>query len=144
MAIGIRDTTEKGKEGKREPDHSLPKQQETPLMTEFAKWDEPANSPITSEQSHEVAANWKDTTQLSNALDAMAFQYEGLQEQLYAADKQVSALHDALYEQIPDGAGRDAVNVEIWKCHDILRAALGVEGTPLPNVDDHPRYDGDK
>jgi hypothetical protein len=37
-----------------------------------ARWDETRDSSITPEQAHEVAANWRDTTQLSNALDACA------------------------------------------------------------------------
>jgi hypothetical protein len=47
-----------------------------------ALWDEPPNAQITPEQAHEVAANWKDTTQLSNALDAMAYECGRLREQL--------------------------------------------------------------
>lgn len=38
----------------------------------YATWDEPPDAPITVEQARAVAANWRDTTQLSNALDAMA------------------------------------------------------------------------
>lgn len=44
----------------------------------YAKWDNPARALITVKEAHEVAAQWKDTTQLSNALDAMAFVAEDI------------------------------------------------------------------
>jgi len=61
---------------------------------------------------------------------------EHLRAALKAADTQVSSLHDALYEQIANGTGRDVVNAEIWKCHDILRVALGgADGEIRPATD---------
>lgn len=95
-------------------------------------WDGCHDDPISPGDAHAVAAGWANTTQLSNALDAAAFEIERLRETLRdeiamaeQTEKTLRNLHanwrDIVDESDPDG-GPLIENILYWLIEDVGQA----------------------
>jgi hypothetical protein len=101
--------------------------QDTEAIGAACKWDGTSHDPISTEQAHEVAANWRDTTQLANALDAMADEAGRLVARLEAAEQALAFYaNENNWTQVTSWGGRihDDESNAITDGGKIARAAL--------------------